>query len=32
MQKMPKTEQKRHLLLAYIRTHPEELAPYEWEQ
>jgi hypothetical protein len=22
--------QKRHLLLAYIRTHPEELAPYEW--
>jgi DNA-binding CsgD family transcriptional regulator len=24
--------QKRHLLLAYIRTHPEELQPYEWGQ
>jgi hypothetical protein len=22
--------QKRHLLLAYVRTHAEELAPYEW--
>jgi hypothetical protein len=24
--------QKRHLLLAHIRTHPEELQPYEWGQ
>jgi hypothetical protein len=24
--------QKRHLLLTYIRTHPEELQPYEWGQ
>jgi hypothetical protein len=22
--------QKRHVILAYVRSHPEELAPYEW--